>query len=226
MEENEQVQEDRMSGSMPEAGHAHAPHGHGSGIRWLDVIVTICVVFISVVSLVVSIEHGRTMEKMVDQNQQMVVANTLPLLSMYRSQIGTRGTPQIRLHLHNEGVGPAIIDRFEMRYKGVSYTSIETLLEACCAEAYRKTLHDTHTKIIYSNVSGFILPARDEILPISIEQEKSNHALFDAFEKTRDDITNYACYCSVLNECWETNFDHKRPKSIKECRVDPNEKLW
>jgi hypothetical protein len=39
-------------------------------------------------------------------------------------------------------------------------------------------------------------------------------------------ITLKACYCSVLNECWETDFDNKRPQPVKECKVAPDEKLW
>lgn len=214
-----------VPGLMPAPEHGHG-HEHKIGIPWLDAVIAASVVFISLISLVVSIQHGKSMERMVDQNQKLVVASTLPLLSMYGSQIDARGTPLLRLHLHNEGVGPAIIDRFEMRYKGVPYTSIAGLLKACCAEAYLKSLNDPHTKIIYSNVSGFILPAREEALPVSIEQSKSSHKLFDAFENARRDITNYACYCSVLDECWETNFDRKRPQPVKECKVTPGEKLW
>lgn len=42
--------------------HGHG-HGHKTGVPWLDIIVAVSAVFISVVSLVVSIAHGRTMER-------------------------------------------------------------------------------------------------------------------------------------------------------------------
>jgi hypothetical protein len=213
---------------MPDVGHGHAHHGHGSGIPWLDVIVGLSAIFISVVSLVVSIEHGKTMEKMVDQNQKLVEASTMPILENYDRQVDDSGKPFFRETISNGGVGPAIIDRFEIRYKGVVYTNEGALLRACCAAAYLKALQNKDTQIFYSNVSGFILPAHQDIYPITIKPMKGNLDLVKAFIQVRatDDYTYHACYCSVLNECWETDFDHKRPQPVKECKVAPNEKLW
>ena len=107
---------------IPASDHSHGAHPHGSGIPWLDIVVAVSAVFISVVSLVVSIEHGKTMEKMVDQNQRMVEASTLPLLMIAGSEFDASGKPFFREVISNGGVGPAIIDRFEIRYKGVLYT--------------------------------------------------------------------------------------------------------
>jgi len=217
-----------MPGSMPDVGHAHVPHGHGSGIPWLDVIVGLSAMFISVVSLVVSFEHGKTMEAMVDQNQKLVVASTLPILTVFGREFDDSAKPMLQVTLSNSGVGPALIDRFEIRYKGVVYTEENALLRACCAEALLKARKSKHPQIFYSNVSGLILPARQDFYPITIKPDKDGLDLYNAFNRVRDgdDLTYHACYCSVLNECWETNFDHKRPQPVKECKVAPGEKLW
>jgi hypothetical protein len=218
------IAEVEVPGMMPELDHAHGPHGHGSGIPWLDIIVTISVVFISVLSLGVSIEHGKTMEKMVDQNQKMVVASTLPLLSIDWNMIDpVTGKPMARLNLHNDGVGPAIIESFEIRYKGVNYTPDTGLLRACCAQVMTKGWHPFN----YANVSGEILPARESAFPIVINQLGANDQLLPVFFAARKDLTIHACYCSVLEECWETDFDlHKHPQPVKQCKVVPDEQLW
>jgi hypothetical protein len=227
-ETTESIAEEEVPVSMPEAGHAHVPHGHESGVRWLDVIVTVSVVFLSILSLVVSIEHGRTMEKMVDQNQKLVVASTMPLLMISGSEFDASGKPFFRQIISNGGVGPAIIDKFEIRYKGVVYSDEDALMRACCSAAFLKTKKSGYAQLFYSNVSGFILPARQEINPITIKPDMNNLDLFKAFNHVRatNDLTFYACYCSVLDECWETNFDQKRPQPVKECKVAPGEKLW
>jgi hypothetical protein len=218
------VEEGDMPGSMPDAGHAHAPHGHGSGIPWLDVIVTVSVVFLSLLSLVVSIEHGRTMEKMVEQNQKLVVASTLPLLNVGGSQLDpVTNKPLSRLVLANNGVGPAIIEWFQIRYKGVAQTP-ETFLGACCAQALGKG--GDRSGFIYSNISGAILPARETRDLITIKPIGSGYKLLQAYEDARKDLSISACYCSVLEECWEADFEHKRPQPVKECKVAPGEKLW
>jgi hypothetical protein len=228
-EKSEIHSEEDMPGLMPEAGHTHIHPEHESGNRWLDVIVAVSVIFISAVSLVVSINHGRTMEKMVeqnqkmvDQNQKLVVANTLPLLAVdVENQMDLKKIAYVRLSVKNSGVGPAVIDRFEIRYKGISYQSpfgSKGLLNALFAGAPQPKF------IADSSVSGSILPARDAIrvieIPITTPQT------LQLLHVAEPEIIMKACYCSVLEECWETNFDHKRPQPVKECKVEPGEKLW
>jgi len=227
-ETNQVTAEAELPGLMPELGHGHGAHGHGSGIPWLDMVVGLSAVFISVVSLVVSIEHGRTMETMVDQNQKLVVASTLPILTTYGREFDDSGKPMVQVTLNNSGVGPALIDRFEVRYKGVSYTDEPSLLRVCCAEALLKSKKSKHPQVFYSNISGLILSPRQDFYPITIKPDKDGLDLYNAFNHVRngDDLTFHACYCSVLNECWETNFDRKRSQPVKECKVAPGDKLW
>src|SRR5208282_5863977 len=97
------------------------------------------------------------MEKMVDQNQKLVVASTLPILTLFGRQFDDSGKPLLQVTLSNSGVGPALIDRFEVRYKGVVYTDENALLRACCAEALLKAKKNGHPQVFYSNVSGLIL---------------------------------------------------------------------
>lgn len=213
-----------MPEMIPAVDHAHAAHGHGSGIPWLDLIVGLSAIFISVVSLVVSIEHGKTMEKMVDQNQKLVVASTLPLLTYDWNTIDpATGKPMVRLNLHNNGVGPAIIEQFELRYKGTAYTPETGLLRACCEQALGKNGYHPYG---FGNISGGILPARETAYLLNIKPTSSKDKLIPAFEEAKKDMSFHACYCSVLEECWETDFDQKRPKPVKECKVTAQDKLW
>jgi len=212
---------------LPAPDHNHA---HGTGVRWLDVVVTVSVVFLSILSLVVSIEHGKTMEKMVDQNQKMVEASTLPLLTNMGSNLDPvtkKLSP--REALFNDGVGPAIIDEFEVRYKGVVYSREDLLLKACCVppDLMVRNKSVLRRDVFYSNVSGAILSARGSIAFLTLGPQ-ADPQMIKALEMAResDDLSYHACYCSVLDECWETNFDHKRPQPVKECRVGPDEKLW
>jgi len=152
----------------------------------------------------------------------------MPLLSIYGRQFDDSDKPMLQETISNNGVGPAIIDRFEVRYKGVLYTDENALLRACCANALLKSKKSKHSQIFYSNVSGFILPARQDISLITIKPDKDGLDLYNALNRVRagDDLTYHACYCSVLNECWETDFEHKRPKPVPECKVAHGEKLW
>jgi hypothetical protein len=50
--------------------------------------------------------------------------------------------------------------------------------------------------------------------------------LIEAMQSAAGEFKMKACYCSVLDECWETNFDNKRPTPVPECKVNAGEKLW
>jgi len=208
---------------VPAPDHSHAPHSH-AGVPWLDIVIAISAIFISVVSLVVSVQHGKTMEKMVEQNEKLVAASTMPFLTARSGNIDpVTLKPSMHFTLKNGGVGPAVIDTFEFRYKGIPYHESTTLLRACCSAALPANRDGSGA--IYSNIAGSILPARESVdflLLAADEPAKLQKAVNDA----RKDMTFSACYCSVLNECWQTDFEAGRPKPIPACPKDDKAVLW
>jgi hypothetical protein len=205
----------------PEHGHAH---GHKTGVPWLDVIFAASAVFISVVSLVVSIAHGRTMERLVDQNEKIVAADTMPFLIFYSSDVDSQTyRKRISVELKNGGVGPAVIDWLEMRWRGKAYTPGE-LIRACCAPDTPGKPH-VPSGIASANVSGVVLPAR-ETVKLLVEADVKDPAVSAALDRTRDELTARACYCSVLNECWISDFEQSRPKPVKDCRAPAGLVRW
>src|SRR5215469_11637780 len=181
---------------LAESESSHSHH-HSTGIHWVDLTVAFSAIFISVVSLAVSIGHGRTMEQLVKENQKMVAGSTLPFLTEGGSQFDSvTYQPRLRLILKNGGVGPARIEWFEIRYKGVPYSSEDALLHACCLSALRKD--NGQPSVFYSNVSGTMLPQRESVDFIDIKPE-AGPDLIRAFDAARRDLTFRACYCSVLD---------------------------
>jgi len=211
-------------GFTPDEGHDHA-HGHGTGIKWLDIVVGVSAMIVSVTSLWVSDQHGKTMEKMVDQNERMVAANTLPMLQMFGSEFedGANG-PRFSENLKNVGVGPAIVDWFDLRYKTVSYGNAAAFLQACClapGEGKGKVAEG----IFFSNVSGTVLPAR-ETVKLLVATDKASDAVLARLRQSQADIDIHACYCSVLEECWITDFGRGRPKRVPQCVVPKDVNPW
>ena len=210
---------------IPAPEHSHGGHAHGgTGQPWLDVILAVSAVFISVVSLVVSIEHGRTMEKMVEQNQKMVEASTMPILTFATAQLDpATNKPLLRFVLRNNGVGPAIIDRFELFYKGKAYRNPHDLLQACCAQIKEVGLT---SGFYYGNVSGTILPARDSVDVLGVRPPGTDLNLFRTMLEAGKDMDIHACYCSVTGECWQTSFDAQRPQPTNSCTPAKDVVLW
>jgi hypothetical protein len=115
----------------PEAHHAHPRH---SGHRWLDIVLAVSAMFVSVVSLFVAVEHGRTMQRMADANTRMVAANSWPFVEFDTHDLDEQGNAKSRLVLTNQGVGPARIETFELWWRGKPMASPWGLLKAVARE--------------------------------------------------------------------------------------------
>jgi hypothetical protein len=91
----------------------HAHHHHRSGHRIFDFVVSGSAVLISCVSLFVAVQHGRTMEKLVE-------ASSFPNVEVGGAVEYTDKPDQLALSLalENTGVGPARIETLELWEKG------------------------------------------------------------------------------------------------------------
>ncbi|MEO7679987.1 MAG: hypothetical protein ABIS14_04755, partial [Sphingomonas sp.] len=100
-----------------DSGPEIEPHiHHHTGHRWLDITLGVSAIAISLFSAIMTIGHGRAMERMVDQNARMVQASTWPYLTMAVSNSDLKGQPLYEAALENNGVGPARIRSITFAY--------------------------------------------------------------------------------------------------------------
>src|SRR5690242_21820846 len=97
--------------------HESHSHAHTTGLPWLDLTLAGSAIFISIVSVIISIHHGHTMEKLVAANEKQVKASTLPILRF------TNGNMQenervIHFDLRNGGTGPAVVEWLRLKWNG------------------------------------------------------------------------------------------------------------
>ncbi len=187
-----------MSNVPVEAGiddvHAHPRH---TGHRRFDLVMAICAIFISAVSLVVAIEHGRT-------ERDLVAANSWPFL---REDVtnGAGSGKDIAFGVSNGGVGPAKIKSFEISLDGRPVASPADLLAACCglprdAEGIKRML--PHGAANMSMVDGTVLRPGEVNDVLTIAQAKADPGLFARLDASLLRLTFKVCYCSVLDQCW------------------------
>src|SRR6185436_9542916 len=84
------------------------------GHRWVDFAVPFSALAVSVISLVVAVHHGRTMQEMAQANARLVQANSWPLLQFTTGNANETGQPEITLKIENAGVGPAKVISLEV----------------------------------------------------------------------------------------------------------------
>ena len=196
--------------------HSHARH---TGLPWLDLIVAGSAIFISVVSLIISIHHGRTMEKLVAANEKQVEASTLPILRFGTGNM-LENVNVIHFDLTNGGTGPAIVEWMRIKWNGQPTNGPRDLLDRCCGT-------QPQTISLWVNrASGQTLPAGQSEDIFRMRAASVDPALYRLLDtEARFKIEAEGCYCSVLDECWITDFK-SRPRIVPACEPIPDNQRW
>ena len=181
----------------PEAPHHHAGH---TGHKWFDIALGLSAMFVSVITLLIAVEHGLTMERMADANMRMVEANSWPFIDFSTHNVSDKGTPEVRLVLTNEGIGPARIETFELWWRDKPMSSPSELLKACCAPDPGQNQNGPLISI--GLASPRILRAGEHVNFLAAGLSASGPAALKKFDAERDYIRTRVCYCSVFDECW------------------------
>jgi hypothetical protein len=202
---------------IEDEAHTHARH---TGLPWVDLVLAGSAIFISVVSLIVSIHHGRTMEKLVAANEKQVEASTLPILRFTTGNM-IENAQMVHFDLHNGGTGPAMIEWFRIKWNGQPITGPNDLLDHCC-----RTKSQPDTSFMRNTASGMTLPAGQSETIFYIRAAGADPDMYQQLDREgRFKIEAEGCYCSVLDECWITDFK-VQPRNVKSCEAIPGNQRW
>jgi hypothetical protein len=187
-----------------------------------EAVIAVSALMVSVVSLAVGVYQGYL-------NSQMVAAASWPYLTFETGNAdGTGKIDQLAFTISNGGVGPARIETFQLFFDDKPVGDFPALLLTCCALDLRK-LFETGNRteitarygIPFTNTpTGSVIPAATDrtfitwVKPADEANAKEWHVL-DRSRFSR--ITAAACYCSVLDECWFTDFRSPRPRPVSSC---------
>ena len=188
----------------PGPDHEHHHHHH-TGRRWLDVVLGVSAMAVSVISLFVAVQHGKTME-------QMVQATTWPYVDFAFSTGDTSGAQVISMFVMNSGVGPAKIESFEVFDEGRPLKNGRDFLTTCCQRE-----GEQRPKYSNSTVTDRVLPAKENIVFFIAKPEMMSPNQFERLRKATPTLRAQICYCSVLHECWTRDSDAPRPEEVKTC---------
>jgi len=190
----------------PETEHHHHHH---TGHRWLDAVLAVSAVIISLISLFLAIQHGRVMERMVE-------ASTWPYVLVGYSNFNADGTPHITLWVVNKGVGPARLDSLEVFYQDTAQTGPQALLKSIL----RPPDPAHHFRVQTSDVVNSVLSAREWVNFVDLDAKSYDPGDYSRISGATQHLEFRACYCSVFEECSVLDTRKSpRPVAVKACGV-------
>ena len=195
----------------PDHVHPHAPH---TGRRWLDLVIAISAITISLISLFVAVEHGQTERK-------LVAANSWPFVvyDWNREGYGSK-IRSLDLMVRNSGVGPARIQSVILRLDGRPVRDHGALLAQCCGMAVSDTAAEVQGGLYSENGIVGVLSPREIVHFLVFHGTADNAPLMRRLDEAKSRIAFTVCYCSVLDECWLSNLKSTdNPKRVRRCEA-------
>lgn len=188
----------------------------------LSMVIAVCAVLISAASFVATYVQSAAA-------LQEVKAETWPFLQIDLGNFNNeRREYDLYYYVENAGVGPAHIKQFSMKYDGKPVASLYQLIVACCeaeAKALEEKFGDRHgvmvaLQSVTDTPAPSLLPAGGKNLAFNIPFNEHTAPLWRAVDRARNKLDSRACYCSLLDDCYETDFKDD-PVEVDECRPEP-----
>jgi hypothetical protein len=195
------------------AGH----HPHSTGHPFLDKALPISALLISLISLGVAVHHGGIMNEMARNSERASEASVWPFVELDSGNTRGDGSEMIYFDLANRGVGPARIESFELFYRGKPYATLGQLLADCCNDGVAK---DATYKTTTGSTAPAVIAAKEKTLVFEFERKTIPQSVWTQFERLRQDgaLSAKACYCSVFDKCWTTDFTSAKRTVVAQCR--------
>jgi hypothetical protein len=176
--------------------------------RWLShnhqTLTAVGAMLVGVAALFVAWDQGRVMRA----QQHGAVVPVLQLDGFLMSRPETRS---IGLRVHNNGVGPAMVESVRLFRDGADMQDFSPLLDVLPADQDRS----------WASLVGRTLAPGGMIEPLMIQWPRASldaPGLDDLLaEWERWEVE--ACYCSVFDRCWTTNTANARPEPVRHCEA-------
>ena len=200
-----------LAGAEP-ISHAMSAHVGKTGHGWLDYAVALSAILISVISLLVAIDHGRNEER-------LLAASSWPFVTFGTEKRGLEaGGWTIYLNLRNSGIGPARIKWLHLTLDGRPVRSRADLMRRCCGITDGHLDKAIARGLVSDNDPTGVLPARDRVDILTWRPRHGNAATLRQLDDALGRLHAQACYCSVLGDCWTSNLTASgEPRQIAAC---------
>jgi hypothetical protein len=187
--------------------------------HWLEYLATGAALLLSAVSLWVAIGT-------MDANNKMVAAASWPFLQIDTSDGLPDGTEVMTFDVINAGVGPALVQTFEVQLDGKPIRSSTDLLTRCCGFDPKKPrpVSVNQPEIgswTTGTISESVIRAGETRVFFRLAKTGRNGATYDFLKRAvaQRRLVARGCWCSVFEECWQGSFIGLKAERVDRCAV-------
>ncbi len=175
----------------------------------LNLVIAACAVFISAASFIATYVQS-------DAALNQVKAETWPYLQIDHGNTNEALEREVFYKLENVGVGPAKIKSFRLRIENKYLKNANDMVRVLYSS---EGLDCRVACIISDTIAPKILPQGGEVQAFFIPYNEESLGLWHTINTMRWSLKAEACYCSLLDDCFETDFKAD-PVEVDECKVE------
>jgi hypothetical protein len=192
---------------VPHTGH------HKTHINWFDVAMAVGVLTVSLGSLFVALHTGHTMERLVEQNERLVHAQSTPILQ-FSTGNAIDGRPVLEGELTNVGSGAARVVWIRFAHDGRQFVDWGWLIQRLNGDTPR-------TPVTTSVIEHTILSAGETrtVFQWPRSDDPGERRAWEALNQARWKVTPKACFCSLFDECWTSELGGDLPVRVESCEA-------
>jgi hypothetical protein len=179
-------------------------HSHRTGHREIDLALALSALALSIASIIIAIQNESAMKR-------LVTANSWPYVHLSHGN-ALDGQPIVHFDVRNAGVGPALLEKLVVSYKGQPVRNAHELLARCCDVG---SATDTH--VDNEVISHYVLSPRETVAFLQVPQSTSDPAVWSKLNAERFNVDLQACYSSVFDEHWITTLQNPSSVQVKSC---------
>ncbi len=206
------------------------PEVKRTGRNWLDLMLGLSAIFVSMCSLYLAYNSSNSMER-------LVAANSMPFIQLESGNASDEGEPgRLGFAARNAGTGPARVHTFEYVVDGVAVPQrgyvAGNVIRACCRPELDAALAAADGNMIAaidndltSPIANTFFAPGDEVTSWAWRRTEVNASLWDAVDQARQSarIRMRACYCSLFDECWIAETGVFPPRPVDACAAPPQQ---
>ena len=183
----------------------------------MEVFVSLAALITAVAAVVITLEQTAVMREEAELERKNARISVLPSVWLSTYIDDTEGEAYYKIAVTNKGLGPAVIERFDVSYQGQPVYNWDELARKMVAHVgSEKTLEGDYLRSTRSPVSpGLMLEAGGIAYPFQTDDSTDPDGLRLLMRGSMG-MQISLCYCSLYNECFRAEL-FKRPLAVGSC---------
>ena len=185
----------------------------------MEVFVSLAALVTAVAAVVITLEQTKVMREEAELERRNARISVMPSVWLATHIGDTEGEAYFKIVLTNKGLGPAVIESFDVSYKDQPVDNWDDLarLMATHMESDKSYKGDTLGSERSPVSPGLMLEAGGVAQPFSVHESTDINGL-NLLMRSAPDLGITMCYCSLYGDCFRTEM-FRRPQEVEACEA-------